>query len=310
MAQFAHKLRRVNNVAETLLRLLRLFSPEIGLSVDENGVPIVDYGRRLGRTIGRRRNPTTVAMLGLKATNSTSLVGLPEFDTTGDELLPHVSVERMARSLLDSSVDRGEYMVFHLDFPWPIYLLTPPWTSCLSESFGGMFLIVFGTAKKNQRYIECGIKHLKSLLLPVSQGGLTSDDSKYFLECAGYDGRKRWPIILNGHLYCLVTLFNAWKMLDIPEFGATFEQAVSGLCTLLPIFEGPFFTYYDDYGNPAKLFYHKIHIHLLEKLYEISNRSYLEETAQRWAAMLPKYNFTRALLMRACTGRIPYLPRR
>jgi hypothetical protein len=299
-------------IVGTLLRhtLLRLLSPEIGLSVDEDGLPVVDYGRRLGMRIGRRRNPTTIAILGLKATDSASLVGLPEFDKTGDEILPHVSVERIARWLMDSSIDRGGYMVFHIDFPWPTYFLTPPWTSCLSEGFGGMFLIVYGTAKKNQGYVDCGLKHLKSLLVPVSKGGLRSDDSKYFLEYAGYDGRRRWPIVLNGHLYCLVTLFNAWRTLGIPEFRVAFEQAVSGLDTLLPIFEGPFFTYYDDYGNPAKLFYHRLHIHLLEKLYELSKLSYLRATAERWGAMLPKYNFTLALLMRAYSMRIPYLPRR
>jgi hypothetical protein len=291
-------------------RLLRLIFPPLDLSVDEDGLPVVDYGRRLGIKIGRRRNPTHVAVLGLKATHSSSLVGLPEFDRTGDRILAYVSVERIARWLLASSIDKGRYMVFHLDFPWLTYFLTPPWTSCLSEAFGGTFLVVFGTARNDERYVDCGLKHLKSLLVPVSEGGLRSDNSKYFLEYAGYDGRKRWPIVLNGHLYCLVTLFNAWRTLGIPEFGFAFTQAVSGLETLLPIFEGPFFTYYDDYGNPATLFYHRLDIHLLEKVYEISKLSYVRETCERWRAMLPRYNFTLALLTRAYTMKIPYLPRR
>jgi len=292
------------------LRLLRLLSPEPRLGVDEDGLPVVDYGRRFGTMIGRKRNPTTIAIVGLKAINSASLVGLPEFDKTGDEILSLVSVERMARWLFDSSVDRKEYMVFHIGFRFPSYFLVPPWKSCLSEGFGGMFLVTYGTANLNRRYVECGIEHLRSLLVPVSEGGLRSNDSGCFLECSGYDARKRWPIILNGHLYCLVTLFNAWKMLGIPEFGVAFKQAVSQLEILLPTFEGPFFSYYDDYGNPAKLFYHRVHIHLLKKLFEFSNASYLRATAERWEAMLPKYNFTLALLMRVYTMRIPYLPRR
>jgi len=248
--------------------------------------------------------------VGLKATQSASLVGLAEFDRIGDEILPHVSVENMAQWLLDSSIDKGEYMVYHYDFSWSTYLLRPPWRSCLAEAFGGMFLTAFGTAKKDQRYVDCGIKHLKSMLIPISKGGLRSDDSKVFLEYVGYDRRKRWPIVLNGHVYCLITLYNAWRMLGIPEFRVAFEEALSGLENLLPIFEGPFFTYYDDYGNPATAFYHRIHIHLLDRLYELTKLPYLCATANRWRGLLHRYNFTLSLLMRAFTLRIPYLPRR
>lgn len=303
-------------VVSRLLRLLPALSPQIRLSVDEYGLPIVDYGRRFGIRVGRRRNPTTIAIIGLKATQSASLVGLSEFDRTGgvigerQSLYSHASVERMARWLLDSSIDRGEYMVYHYDFPNPTYLLRPPWRSCLAEAFGGMFLVVFGTAKKNQRYVDCGLNHLKSMLVPVSKGGVRSDDSKYFLEYVGYDRRRRWPVVLNAHLYCLITLFNAWKMLDIPEFGLAFEQAVSGLDTLLPIFEGRFCTYYDDYGNPALPNYHRTHIHLLERICELTELSCVCVTAQRWRMISQRYNFTLSLLMRAYTMRFPYLPRR
>jgi hypothetical protein len=237
-------------------------------------------------------------------------VGLAEFDRTGDEILLHVSVERMARWLLDSSVDRDEFMLYHLDFPWPLYFLKPPWRSCLAEAFGGMFLVAFGSASKDRSYVDCGVKHLKSLLVPISKGGLRSDDSKFFLEYVGYERRNRWPIVLNGHLYCLVTLFNAWRMLGIEDFKVAFDQAVSELDSLLPVFEGRFLTYYDDYGNPATLFYHRIHIHLLETIYELTMISRFQARAERWKEMLPRYNFTLSLMKQACSMRIPYLPRR
>jgi hypothetical protein len=278
--------------------------------MDEYGLPVVDYGRRLGVRLGRRPNATTLGIVGLKATQSASLVGLAGFDRTGDEIVSRVSLEKVARWLLDSSVDKGDYMIYHVDFPWPTYALKPPWRSCLAEAFAGTFLLVFGIIRKDQSCVDCGLKHLRSLLVPVSQGGLKSDDSRFFLEYVGYERRKRWPVVLNGHLYCLITLSSVSRTLGVPEFGVAFEQAMSGLDSLLPIFEGPFFTYYDNYGNPAKLFYHELHIHLLEKLYGISKLSYLRTTAERWRAMSPKYNFTLALLTRAYSMRIPYLPRR
>jgi hypothetical protein len=293
-----------------IVRPIRLFHSELGYVVDEEGLPVVDYGRRLGKKVGRKRNPVLMGIVGLKATQSSSLVGLPEFDRTGNDILPHIRVERMARWLLDSSIDRGSYMVYHLDFPWPEYLLKPPWRSCLAEAFSGMFLVAWGTVRKDERYVDCGLKHIRSLLVPVSKGGLKSDHSNVFLEYTGYERRKRWPLVLNGHLYSLVTLFTAWKMLGIEEFGGVFEQAIAELEGFLPVFEGPFFTYYDDLGNPAKLFYHQIHVHLLERLYALTGLPYLRATANEWRGISRRYNFALALLMRAFTMRIPYVPRR
>jgi hypothetical protein len=294
---------------EPIMRLLRQFYNEFSLVVDDEGLPVCDYGRRLIR-LGRHRNPAILGIVGLKAMHSASLVGLPEFDTTGDEILPHVSVEKMVEWLSNSSIDRGEYMVYHFNIPLLTYLLKPPWRSCLAEAFAGMFLIVYGTTKEDARCVDCGLKHLKSMLVPASKGGVRLDDSAVFLEYVGYEMNRRWPIVLNGHLYCLIALFNAWRMLGVPEFGTAFEQAVSELGSLLPVFEGPFFTYYDDYGNPATPFYHKIHVHQLERLYELTKLPYLHATANRWRKSSQRYNFTLALLMRACTMRIPYLPRR
>jgi len=288
--------------------LLTLLHPEITLTVDQEGLPVVNYGRRMSAKVIRGRNPVIMGIIGLKASRSTRLVGIPEFDNTGDHILLHVDVEKMARWLMRSSVDRGDYMVFHYDFPESTYLLRPPWRSALAEAFSGMFLIIHGKSIGDERFTECGVKHLRSLTVPVSEGGLKSDDSTIFLEYVGYERNRRFPIVLNGHLYCMITLFNASEMLDIPEFKVAFDQAVSELGGLLPIFDGPFFTYYDDYGNPANVFYHRLHIHLLDTLYDLTGKPHLRTMADKWRPLLRKYHFLLSLLMRSYTLRIPYVP--
>jgi hypothetical protein len=280
------------------------------IEVDEEGVPVVNYGRRLFTRIGPRRSPVTTGIVGLKAVKSGSLVGLAEFDTTGDEVVPRVNVDKMAQWLVDSSIDRGDYMVYHYDLPWPTYMLRPPWRSGLAEAFCGMFLIAHGNFRKSDRYVDCGLKHLRSLTLPISKGGLKSDTSTVFMEYVDYERNRRFPIVLNGHLYCMITLFNTWRLLGIPEFKVAFDGALFELESLLPVFEAPFFTYYDDYGNPAPAFYHAIHIHLLERLFELTKLPYLHAMACSWRRLLVRYNFPLSLLARAYTMRIPYLPRR
>ena len=254
------------------------------------------------------RNPVTMGIVGLRASRSTRFVGIPEFDKTGDHILPHVNVEKMARWLMRSSIDRGDYKVFHCDFPESTYLLRPPWRSALAEAFSGMFLIIHGKSTGNERFIECGAKHLRSLLVPVSEGGLKSNDSTVFLEYVGYQRNRRFPIVLNGHLYCMITLLNASGMLDMPEFRVAFDQALSELGNLLPVFDGPFFTYYDDYGNPANVFYHRLHIHLLDTLYNQTGDPYLRAMANKWRPLLRRYHFLLSVLMRTLTLHIPYLP--
>jgi hypothetical protein len=156
---------------DRLLRLLHTGFGHVAMEVDGEGVPVMNYGRRLFTRIGPRRSPVTAGIVGLKAVKSGSLVGLPEFDTTGDEVLPRVSVDKLAQWLVDSSVDRGDYMVYHYDFPWPTYMLRPPWRSCIAEAFCGMFLIAHGNFRKSDKYVDCGIRHLRSLTLPISKGG-------------------------------------------------------------------------------------------------------------------------------------------
>jgi hypothetical protein len=306
-------MNRIEVSSDPWPRVFRLFYTQFERSrilVDEEGIPKGDYGRRLWMRVGPRRVAVGMGITGLKATQSGSLVGLAEFDKTADHIVPYVNVENMARWLLDSSIDRGDYMVFHYDFPWPNYLLRPPWRSCLAEAFAGMFLIVHGRSKGIDQYVDCGLKHLRSLTVPVSKGGLKSDKSTTFLEYVDYETDRRFPIVLNGHLYCMITLYNASRILNIPEFRVSFEEAVSELERLLPVFEGPFFTYYDNYGNPATAFYNEIHIHLLEKLHELTKQPYLNATARSWRRFSGRYNFALSLFARAYTMRIPYLPRR
>jgi hypothetical protein len=301
---------RWGNQIRPLTVLLTLFHPEITLTVDQEGLPVVNYGRRMSAKAIQGRNPATTGIIGLKAIRSKNLVGIPEFDRTGEQILPHVNEEEMARWLMRSSIDRGDYMVFHYDYPESTYLLRPPWRSALAEAFSGMFLIAYGKSKGDERFTDCGAKHLRSLIVPVSQGGLKSDNSTVFLEYVDYERNRRFPIVLNGHLYCMITLFNASAMLDTSEFMVAFDQAVSELGKLLPVFDGPFFTYYDDYGNPANVFYHRIHIHLLDTLYDLTGEPHLHAMANKWRPLLRKYHFLLSLLMRALKMQIPYLPKR
>jgi hypothetical protein len=301
---------RWGNQFKPLAVLLTMLHPEITLTADQEGLPVVNWGRRMSVKNIRGRNPVTMGIIGLRASQSTDIVGMANFDRTGDQILPHVNIEKMARWLMRSSVDRGDYMVFHFDYPESTYLLRAPWRSALAEAFSGMFLIVHGKSIGDDQCIDCGIKHLRSLTVPVSEGGLKSDNSTVFLEYVDYERNRRFPIVLNGHLYCMITLFRASEMLSMPEFRVAFDQAVSELGKLLPVFDGPFFTYYDDYGNPAIVFYHRIHIHLLDTLYDLTGEQYMREMADKWRPLVKNYHFILALLMRAYTMRIPYLPRR
>jgi hypothetical protein len=108
----------------------------------------------------------------------------------------------------------------------------------------------------------------------------------------------------------MVTLFNAWKILGVPEFRFAFNQALSELKDLLPAFDGGFFSYYDNYGNPATPFYHRIHIHLLDYLYALSKAQYLRTMAERWRSHMGESNFALSLFMRLLNFQIPYLPRK
>lgn len=303
-------INRWGNQIRPLTVLLTLLHPQITLTVDQEGLPVVNWGRRMSVKDIRGRNPVTMGIIGLRANRATNIVGMAEFDRTGDQILPHVNVEKMARWLMRSSIDRGDYMVFHYDYPESTYLLRPPWRSALAEAYSGMFLVVHGKSKGDQQFIDCGAKHLRSLTIPVSEGGLKSDNSTVFLEYVDYEKNRRFPIVLNGHLYCMITLLRACVMLGIPEFRVAFDQALSELGKVLPLFDGSFFTYYDDYGNPAIMFYHRIHVHLLDTLYDLTGDPYLRAMADKWRPLLKKYHFLLSLLMRAYTMRIPYLPRR
>ena len=96
---------------------------------DEYGAPMTDYGYQYGVYIGKVWNPLTVAEYAINYFNM--------YNATHDEKFK-LKFLHCVNILLNLSEDRGDYLVFLYNFPWPYpkYQINGSWTSCMSQSAG------------------------------------------------------------------------------------------------------------------------------------------------------------------------------
>ncbi|MGF1477779.1 MAG: D-glucuronyl C5-epimerase family protein [Geminicoccaceae bacterium] len=178
---------------------------------------------------------------------------------------------------------------WHNDNDIPVFGVYAPWVSAMGQ---GRVMSVLARAWQHtgdDRYIESARKGLPPFRLPISEGGVA--DSYGGVETfEEYPGRPA-PHVLNGMIFALFGLWDMVRALpDEDEPRLLFDQGVSGIETLLPLYDTGWWTLYDLYHleqktprNPATSHYHDIHTKQMQVLYAITGRPPFAEYAGRWA---------------------------
>lgn len=242
---------------------------------DERGLPLVDMGEKLGLCY----NPITIAQFGL--------FNLQKYSTTSDKSFFEKSTV-CADWLIENIRDwRGDIGAWVYDYSIDFYGPEAPWISGMAQGQALSLLLRCHQLKKNTPVREIIERAFNAFLYPVREGGVVSsfpDSSLIFEEYPTNPPSQ----VLNGHIFALLGIHDFAEYWDEPKALDLFKVAVDGLCRNLHRYDTGYWNFYDQHPSKrlASAMYIKVHVQLLNILYNVTGEETLHTFADRWQSYL------------------------
>jgi heparosan-N-sulfate-glucuronate 5-epimerase len=250
--------------------------------VDENGIPVSDYSRKLlirGVT-GRHYNPLTVAHWAAGAYD--------DYLATGDDRHYDLFIKRTDWLVENQqTIGDGASLWYHTARVGKDKAL---WTSAMAQGYALSSLCRAYQETGDEKYLETARRAVKSFDISVDEGGLTAIDE------AGNAFYEEWPLgathILNGHIFSLFGLHDYYRITRDDHAFELFEAGVAAVRNRLPDYDVGFWSRYSlakrrsffNHWTIAAPIYQQVHIDQLRFLYKITGDEILARYADRWEA--------------------------
>jgi heparosan-N-sulfate-glucuronate 5-epimerase len=233
---------------------------------DSSGVPLVVYEGKLGS----QYNTVTVAEQAIKLSQIQDTSGTKDFFNCIKWLNDNNSI------LNDSSIIYYDY------YDWPAYRMTSPWRSAMNQGRAMQAFLKAYQKTSDTLYLNYARRAMNTLYTEVRNGGVTYKDSAgyWFEEYA--DDNVPQSRVLNGMIVVLQALTDFYKTTNDPGALFLFTKGVSSVKTNLHFYDNNGHSNYDILGKPAKPWYHKFHIELLDFLYNETHDHIFNDYKQKW----------------------------
>jgi hypothetical protein len=258
--------------------LLKAAYSQPNATLDNSGVPILDYGYVAETYIGPQRNPANIAKVALEI--------YEKYNQTRNDRDLQMFLNN-SNWLMENAVSKGNYSLLQYKFPWPPYGMQPPWQSGLAQ---GRALDVLAKAHQitgNRTYLDSAESLLNAFFVEVKDGGVTlkSPNDGWWYEGYSRPGAIK-PGVLSGMTNALLGIYNYYQYTQDPAAKFLFDQGVLALKKNLPKFEyiGGQYSTYDALDNtkPAPFNYHLNQTKNLGKLYDITGEEIFKNYHDRW----------------------------
>lgn len=263
----------LNNVTLTSKRSDRI-------SLDENNIPIVDYGEK----IGKHRNPITVAKI---ATDF-----YEKFRKQGDEKYREYflnNVNWIVNNTKSFPSGSKNYSVLESNFPLPKFNLQPPFISAMAHGLALPPLYNAFVLTNNKTYLDTARSILNSFYVVTSEGGATiklpNDRGWWYEEVTGPGAYENGSRILNGMMYAVLSIEDYYNHTGDPSAKYLFEHGVKALKNSLDDYDyknGTWSIYSTHPKQIAPIKYHKVHVRLLDDLYQVTKEDLFKKYSDRW----------------------------
>jgi hypothetical protein len=263
-----------------LLTLPLLDSSPYEIREDHLGVPIVDYGWLMGKYIGERRYPVTIA--------SSADKHYRYFKRTGDP--DHL--EKFFNNLewlIENRRETDEFVVFPSSFEYPSYSCKEGWVSSMAQGFALKNLVHAYEITEDEGYLILARKVLKSYKVEIEDGGVLYVDPEEGGNWYAEYACAKPPMVLNGFWYALDGLYYYSNFTGDAEAEELYESGVEELLRHISEYDSGSWTYYDLERYPSDETYHALHIEVMENLYNQTGNNTFLEYQQRWQT----YNFSK-----------------
>lgn len=233
---------------------------------DSLGIPVVVYEG----DIGKQYDVVTVAEEALKSSKSDNLDISEKFFNCIKWLKEKGTI------LNDSSIIYLDY------YDWPGYKMTSPWRSAMNQGRAMQAFIKAYEKTGDTMYVNWARRSMNTLYTEVKDGGVTyKDDNGYWYEEYADDNVPQ-SRVLNGMIVVLQALSDFYKVTKDQGALFLFNQGVTSVKITLHLYDNKGHSNYDILGKPAKAWYHKFHIELLDFLYNETHDPVFNEYKQKW----------------------------
>jgi hypothetical protein len=261
-----------------ITRILHVHSPTI-VTLDGQGVPIINLGYQRGTNIGVQRNPLTIAT---KAITYYS-------DYLSNQREKEKTYFMNCIDWLDENyIAKETYHLWAYDFEQPSYNASAPWYSAMAQA---RIMVAFEKAYEltgDEHYSYQAKMALASLSVKIDDGGVLRidpvDGGYWYEEVAG--GGSPPSYILNGFIFCLIDLDEYYSLTNAADAKSAFRMGVIELKRHLPDYDTGKWTYYDRQGHLA-YDYHYVHIEQMRELYKITADEEFKTYHDKWASYFP-----------------------
>jgi rhamnogalacturonyl hydrolase YesR len=247
---------------------------------DSEGIPTVDYGWLMGRYVGERRYPVTVAEKADKYYTYYLETHDPEY------------FQRFINNvdwLVQNRRETGDFVVFPSDFEYPFYSCHEGWVSAMAQGLALKDFIHAYELTGDESYLILAEKVKNSYKVEVSQGGILyidpNDKGYWFAEYAC----ETPPRVLNGFWFALEGLYHYYNATGDDEAKALFESGTDEMLHHLADFDSRRWTYYDLEGYPSTKNYHALHMEIMKDMHILTGDERFLNYHDRWS----KYNYSR-----------------
>jgi heparosan-N-sulfate-glucuronate 5-epimerase len=241
----------------------------LGIHIDNDGIPYINYDERGQNGIGIQRNPVTIIHAAM------------DYYIAGDTKFFINNVNW----LVDNAVQKEGFLTFEYMYDWPVYNLKQPWRSAMANGEALTPLVKAHEMTGNMLYLDTAKELLNSFLVETTDGGITykdSDNSWWYEEYVADNNSAEESRVLNGMLFALIGVYEYYKYTNDLEARLIFDKGINSVKQNLAKYDdGLGYSYYDILHNPPGK-YHLIHVDLLNKLYDITHEEIFRSYSERW----------------------------
>lgn len=252
---------------------------EIIITIDKQNLPVVDYDTINGVYIGKQYNPVTVSHFSYKYYDDYIR---NHNETAKNIFLNHVNW------LVNNTVERGNYSFFVYNFPFPPYNLKSPWYSAMTQAKPMLPLLNAYKITHDKIYLTTAKNLLNVLFIDINDPckcGVTykTSNNGWWYELYA-NGHPNGPKVLNGMMFTLVNIYEYYNFTHDRDALYLFNQGILSLKNNIHNYDknGNYSSYDKDHGN-APIFYHKVHLCLLDKLYNITKDNLFKQYRDNWS---------------------------
>jgi len=242
--------------------------------MDEDGIPIVNYGFVGIEHIGSQRNPVTISQKLFEFYS--------DFKKTGNETSKQYILNN-ANWLVSNSKNHGNYSILYYNFSWVPYDMPNPWRSGMAQGQGLQALVKAHEITNNSTFLDTAELLLNSFFVEVKNGGVTyksSNNGWWYEEYSHEKGKE--SRVLNGMNFAILGIHEYYTYTNETNAKFLFDKGVTALKQDLPKYDFDGHSYYDSLGKAADKKYHKIHVNQSKTLYEITNDPIFKKYYHKW----------------------------